>query len=104
MALTIDGQEDFIKVPLVSWLGAATLQLIRITLPKFQTPLADGFMGDVDPAFAQQLLHIAVTQGKAVIEPDAMADNLAGEAVVLVAFRVSGWSHGSCLSCSWLGL
>ena len=63
-------------MPLVPWLGASTFQLIRIVLPKFQTPLTDGFMGDVDTAFKQQLLHVAVTQREAIIEPDAMANDL----------------------------
>ena len=35
MTVTVDGQEDFIKMPLVPWLGASTLQLIRVVLPKF---------------------------------------------------------------------
>src|SRR5262245_65773128 len=96
MAFTINGQEDFIKMPFVPWLGASTLQPIGIVLPKFQTPLADGFMGDVDTAFKEQLLDIAVAQREAVREPDAMADDLAGEAVVLVAFGVSRWRHVGC--------
>ena len=58
---------DYFEVPLVAWLGASTLQLIGIILPKLQTPLADSFMGDVDPAFEQQLLYSAVTQGEAII-------------------------------------
>ena len=91
MTLAMNGQKDFIEVPFVSWLGASTLQPIRVVLPKLQTPLADGFMGDVHPAFEQQFLHVAVAQREAIIEPDAMADDLTGEAVVLVAFRVSGW-------------
>jgi hypothetical protein len=76
-------RKDYFQVPLVPWLGASTLQLMRIVLPKFQTPLTDGFMGDVDPAFKQQLLHVAVTQREAIREPDAMADDLAGKAVIL---------------------
>ena len=56
MALPIDGQKHLVEVPLVPWLGASMLQLIGIVLPKFPTPLADGFMGDVDPAFEQQSL------------------------------------------------
>src|SRR5512134_1257616 len=98
MALTIDGQEDFIQMPFVPWLGASTLQLIRIVLPKLATPLADGLMSHVDPAFQEQLLHVAVAQGEAVIEPDARADDLAGKAVVLIAFVLSGWRHVGCLS------
>ena len=78
--------------------GTAPLQLIRVVLPKLPTPLADGFMRDVDPAFKEELLHITVAQGEAVVEPDAMADDLAGEAVVLVAFGISGWRHVSCYS------
>ena len=50
-------------------------------------------MGDVDPALEQELLHVAITQGEAVVEPDAMADDLAGTAVVYVALGVSGWRH-----------
>jgi hypothetical protein len=48
-------------------------------------------MGDVDPAFEQQLLHVAVTQREAIGEPDAMADDCAGKAVMFVALGVSGW-------------
>jgi hypothetical protein len=84
MAFAINRQKHFVQVPFVAWLGASTLQPIRVVLPKFQTPLADGFMGDVDTAFAQQFLHVAVAQGEAIVEPDAMADDLAGEAVVLL--------------------
>jgi hypothetical protein len=62
MALAIDGQEDFIKMPFVPWLGSSTFQLIRVILPKLATLLADGFMGNVDTTFAQQLLYIAVAQ------------------------------------------
>ena len=61
-----------------AWPGSSVLQLIRIRLPKLQTPLADGFMGDVDTALEQNLLHIAIAQG---------------EAMVIVAFRVSRWRH-----------
>jgi hypothetical protein len=72
-------------------LGASTLQLIGVILPKFQTPLADGFMSDVDPAFEQQLLYIAVTQRETVIEPAPMTDDLAGETVI---FERSGSAGG----------
>src|SRR5215831_6179219 len=47
-------------------------------------------MSDVDTAFEQQLLHIAIAQGEAIVEPDAMADDLPGKAVVFVALGVSG--------------
>jgi hypothetical protein len=49
-------------MPFVPWLGSSTFQLIRVILPKLATLLADGFMGNVDTTFAQQLLYIAVAQ------------------------------------------
>src|SRR5919202_2026693 len=93
MAFTIDGEKHLIQVPLVPWLGAAMLQLIGVVLPKFQTPLADGLMRDVDAALAQEFLHVAVAQREAIIQPDAMADDLPGEAVMFVACGVSEWRH-----------
>src|SRR5262245_47767858 len=93
MALPVDRQKDLVQVPLVTWLSASTLQLIHIVLPKLQTPLADGFMRDVDTAFKESLLHVAVAQGEAIIEPDAMVDDLTGEAVVFVACGISRWRH-----------
>jgi hypothetical protein len=41
---------------------------------------------------------VATAIKEAIIEPDSIADDLAGEAVVLVAFGVSGWYHVGCLS------
>jgi len=91
-------RKDYFQVPFVAWLGASTLQPIRIVLPKLQTPLPDGLMGDVDTAFAQQFLHVTIAQREAVIEPDPMADDLAGKAVMFVALGVSRWCHVGCLS------
>jgi hypothetical protein len=34
MALPINRQKHFIQVPFMAWLGASTLQLIRVVLPK----------------------------------------------------------------------
>ena len=85
-------------MPLVTRLGASVLQLIRVALPKLQTPLADSLMGHVDATLEQDLLYVAVAQREAIIELDAMADDLAGKAMVLVAFGISGWRHVGYLS------
>src|SRR5262245_34028744 len=91
------------QMPCVAGLRTPPSQPIAIVLPKLPTPLTDGFMGHRDAALEQQFFHIAVAQGEAIRESDAMADDLTGEAMVLIAFRVSAWGHGSCLSCGWLG-
>jgi len=91
-------RKDYFQVPLVPWLRTSMLQLIRIVLPKFQTPLVDGLMGHVDPTGQQHLFYVAVTQREAIIEPDPMTDDFAGKAVMFVALGVSGWRHIGCLS------
>ena len=90
-------RKDYFQVPFVPWLGTSTLQPIRVVLATLQTPLADGLMGHVDATLAQNLLYVAVAQREAIVQPDAMADDLTGEAVILVAFGVSGWRHVGCL-------
>src|SRR5205814_8733414 len=90
---TINGEKHLIKVPLVPWLGASTLQLIGVILPKLQTPLADGFVRHIDAALKQELLHVAVAQRESIVQPDPVADDFAGEAVIFVACGISGWRH-----------
>jgi site-specific DNA recombinase len=43
-------RKDYFQVPFVAWLRAPVPQLVSVILAKLQTPLADGFMRDVDPA------------------------------------------------------
>jgi hypothetical protein len=86
-------RKDYFQMPLVARSRPSVLQLIGIRLPKLQTPLADGFMSDVDPAFKEQLLHITVAQREAIIEPDTMADDFPRKAVILVASGVGRRGH-----------
>jgi hypothetical protein len=51
----------------------------------------------VDAAFEQELLHVSVAQMKAIVEPDPVADNLAGKAVIFVALGVGGRGHAGYL-------
>jgi hypothetical protein len=87
-----------LQVPFSSGLRTTATQTIGIILPKLQTLLADGLVGHVDATLEQEFLHVAVAQREAIIQPDSMPDDLAGEAVVLVAFGVSRWSPVGCLS------
>ena len=75
----VHGQKDLIQVPLVTWWGASVLQLIRVVLPKFQTPLADGLVGHIDAALKQEFLHVAVAQREAIGEPAPWLMTLPGK-------------------------
>src|SRR5262245_53054387 len=93
MAFAIDRQKDFIEMPFVASLRPSAPGPMRVILPKLATPFADRFVGDMDTTFKQQLLHVAVAQGEAIVEPDPVTDDIAGKAVVLVTRGVCGWGH-----------
>jgi hypothetical protein len=93
MTLPVDRQKDLVQVPLVPGPRPPATELIGIILPELLTPPADGFVGDVDAPFQEELLHVAVTQREAIIEPDTVTDDFARETVVLVALGVSGRGH-----------
>ena len=56
MALTLNGEEHLIQMPLIPWLGTSALQLIGIVLPKLPTPLTDGFMGHGNATLEEEFL------------------------------------------------
>ena len=72
---------------------ASAPEPLGIVLPALQTPLADGFIGDAAAAFEQDLWPVARAQGQSLIEPDAVADDLAWKAVICVALGVGGRGH-----------
>jgi hypothetical protein len=48
MTLAVDRQKHLIEMPFVPGPGPSAPQLVRIILAKFETPLPDRFMGDID--------------------------------------------------------
>jgi hypothetical protein len=90
MPLAVDGQEHFVEMPCIPRARPAMTQLIRIILAEFATPLADRFVGDLDAVFHQELLHVAVAQGEAVVEPDPVTDDFTGKTVTLVPVGMGG--------------
>ena len=57
---------------------------------KFQTPQANGFMGEQYPAFQHHFLDIAKAQAEAEIQPNAVGNDLGGETLSPVARRGGG--------------
>ena len=49
--------------------------------------MGNRLVGDINPAFGQQLLDIAVAQGEANIKPDRVLDDLGREGMTPVAER-----------------
>ena len=65
--LGVDRQKHFIHVPFIPGPRPTAPQSIGILLSKFAAPLTDGFVGDIDAACEQELLHVAVAQGEAIV-------------------------------------
>jgi hypothetical protein len=93
MPHAVDGQKHPVEVSCVARSGLSMPQLIGILLPELAAPLADGFVGHVDATCDQELLHVTVAQGESIVEPDAVADDLDGKAVVVVASVGGGREH-----------
>ena len=93
MAFAMDRKKHLIQMPFVPRLRATAPQPIGVILPKLPTPLTDGFMGHGDAAFKQELFHVTVAQGEAIIEPDPMANDFSGKPVVFVTLGISVRGH-----------
>lgn len=85
MPFAVDGEEDFIQMPLISRPRTPASELIGIGLAECPTPFTDGLIGDDDAAREQEFFHIAVAEADAERQPQRMADDLSWESVVLVA-------------------
>ena len=103
-ARAVNRSTSRLQVPGLPGLRALATPALGRLLPPLPPPVTDGFMGHRDAALAQECFPSAVAQGEAIREPDSLADDLAGAAVVLIAFRVSGWRQVRGLSYGWLGL
>jgi hypothetical protein len=76
-----DFEKDLIKMPFVAGLGATSTQLIGRVLTEFSAALTNRLVGENHPACSHKFFHIAIAEGKALVEPDHVADNLSRKAI-----------------------
>ena len=89
----VDAHEDLVQMPRVAGARATAAQRIGIGLPELPAPLAHRLVGHDDAPLGEQLLHIAVTEREAEIQPDGVTDDLGREAVTGVVGRRDFISH-----------
>src|SRR6516165_476554 len=82
-----DRDHHLVKMPAVARPRATPAQPSRDRGTELQHPTPHRFIGDVEPAFGQQLLDIAVAKGEAKVEPNRVLDDLGREAMATVAER-----------------
>ena len=83
IALPPDNDDHLIEVPMIVGFGTGLAQVCGDDGSKLQEPAADSLIGNVQAPLGEHLLHIAVTQSEAGIQPNRMANDIGWEAVTL---------------------
>jgi hypothetical protein len=83
--LPLDLHEHFVQIPGVAHAAPAASQPPRIVEPERQTPLANRLIRNGDTSFREEMLDIAETQAKPVVEPDGVTDDGRGKSVPAIA-------------------
>jgi hypothetical protein len=100
LALSVDGDEEFIQIPRVAETTLAAFQATRILTSEFSTPLANRFVGDTHAAFSEHVVHVAKAQTESIIESDSLANDLGWKTVPNVSGTAS--FHPGILPCDEL--
>jgi len=80
----IDLELHLIDVPFLTWTGTASAHSVGEGLPELAAPSPDCLVAHGDATLRQQFLHVPVAQEEPIVQPDGMADELAGEPVTLI--------------------
>ena len=81
----VDLAEYFIEVPCISAVAPPVTKAPGVLAAELQAPQPNRFMRDHHAAFQHHFLDIAETQAVAKVQPDAMGNDLGGEAISPVA-------------------
>src|SRR6516162_2413330 len=105
LALVIDGSPEIhplagdphhhlVQMPSVAWPRATSAQPSGDHRSELQHPTPHRFVREVEPTLGEQILHVAVAQGEAKVEPNRVLDNRRRKP--MAAIREQG--HGERLS------
>jgi len=82
--LALDGYEYFIDVPDVTQTTLLPAQGSSVRSAELETPVSNGFVGDSDTTFSEQVFDIAETERESMVEPDGVADDFRGKPVTSI--------------------
>ncbi len=68
-------------VAIGSW--SVALHLSGIGGSELQNPAPNALVGNIEPAFSEQVLNITETERETAIQPDHMLDNLGGKTMAI---------------------
>jgi len=75
MSNAVHARTHLVDMPPGTPSGFPVAQDFREEGSELDTPLAEGLVTDLNAALLQQFLHVSVTQGKAVVEPNGLLDD-----------------------------
>jgi hypothetical protein len=78
--LVVRSRRTFVQMPAVAWPRATPAQPSG-DRSELQHPTSHCFVGEVEPTLGEQILHVAVAQREAEIEPNRVLDNRRRKAV-----------------------
>jgi hypothetical protein len=76
MHLTIDLEKHFIQMPPVTGPRTSAAQGVGVSLAKLETPTPNGLISESEAAYRHHLFNVAITNGKAEVQPHAVTDDL----------------------------
>jgi hypothetical protein len=83
----VNGQKHRIQMPRVPRSGVSTPELVGIRVPERPASMTNGFIGHHHASYTSSFFDVAVAEAEADIPPDAMADDLGWETMILLKIR-----------------
>jgi hypothetical protein len=84
----LDLDEHLVQIPGVAHPASAAPQSSRVVEPEGQTPLPNRLVCHDDTPLGKEIFDISETQAEAMVEPVRVTDDLRGESVFAVAWRL----------------
>src|SRR5438552_4826474 len=82
-----DPDHHLVEVPAIARPRTKLAKASRNHRSEFQYPTADALVGEVEPTLRKQLLHVAIAQGEAQVEPNHVLNHGRREPVPAIRDR-----------------
>ena len=93
LPFAVDRNKDFVQEPRITETALSSLQFPCVFRTELRTPLSDCFVRYDDPAFREQIFHIAKAQAEPIVMPDGVANDFRRESVSMIGGSMMSY-HG----------
>ena len=84
LPFAVDRNKDFVQEPRITETALSSLQFPCVLRTELRTPLSDCFVRNDDPAFREQIFHIAKAQAEPIVMPHGVTDDFGWESVSMI--------------------